>query len=294
MPLKPWTEKQLTYLTKHYKDFDNAVLAEVLGKSVEAMRTRATLLGLKKTRRQENYKNWTAADDDLIRNEYPLGDLPQLAAHLGVKKSVLQQRANLIGVKRDPDLVRETARKMGKALAEKDMGKRFEIGHVSHNKGKKLEEFISAQGIEKVRATQFKKGNLPHNYKPVGHERVDKDGYVEVKVRDADDSKQNFEFKHRLLYVAHNGPIPEGCIVEFADGNKQNFDPSNLVVRTREQNLRANADSPSSVVKRFMRIKDPDMVKEIIETRPDLVELARIKAKVNGKLDQIKRGARKS
>lgn len=67
---------------------------------------------------------------------------------------------------------------------------------------------------------------------PVGSE-VEAKGYVKVKVRDLPDrpqSKDNWVMKHRLAWErAHGEPVPEGHLVMFADGDKRNFDPANLV-----------------------------------------------------------------
>ena len=52
----------------------------------------------------------------------------------------------------------------------------FEKGLVPANKGKKM------PFNQNSARTQFKKGNLPHNTKFLGHERLTKDGYVEVSI----------------------------------------------------------------------------------------------------------------
>ena len=54
----------------------------------------------------------------------------------------------------------------------------FEKGCIPPNKGKKL----SPEQYEKCKATMFKKGNIPQNHRPVGSERVAKDGYMQIKV----------------------------------------------------------------------------------------------------------------
>ena len=100
---------------------------------------------------------------------------------------------------------------------------------------------------EKSRATQFKAGNLPHNTKPIGYERLSKSGYIEVKVKmrptaltDGKRCNDNFVPKHKLVWEAANGPVPEGCIVVFKDGNKQNITLENLSCITRRQNASMN------------------------------------------------------
>jgi len=100
---------------------------------------------------------------------------------------------------------------------------RFKSGHVPANKGKK--------GMGGWEPTQFKKGNRPWNYKPVGTERVNGDGYVDIKVADPN----KWKGKHILLWEAANGPVPKGHVVIFADSNKRNFDLNNLLLVSRKE-----------------------------------------------------------
>lgn len=100
---------------------------------------------------------------------------------------------------------------------------RFTKGHVPANKGQR--------GVRVSIATEFKPGHVPHNYKPVGAERVNSYGYVDVKIKDP----RTWRGKHLLIYEAHYGPIPKGHVVVFGDGNRRNFDPENLVLVSRAQ-----------------------------------------------------------
>ena len=111
---------------------------------------------------------------------------------------------------------------------------RFEKGHEPANKGKKG---VSYPGCEK---TQFKKGILPANTKPIGYERISKDGYVEVKIKmrpSRPDCNDNFVPKHRLIWEKAYGPIPPDCVVIFKDSNHFNFDLSNLALVTKAERL---------------------------------------------------------
>lgn len=101
---------------------------------------------------------------------------------------------------------------------------RFTKGQDSWNKGTKG---ICAGGIK----TQFKKGQKPHNYKPVGSERVNGDGYVDVKIADPN----KWKAKHRLLWEKENGPIPKGHVIIFGDGNRRNFQQDNLILVSKSQ-----------------------------------------------------------
>lgn len=109
---------------------------------------------------------------------------------------------------------------------------RFEPG-VSHGKGRTL----SDETREKIRGTWFKKGGVAHNKVPVGTE-VFRDGYMLVKVKDGPDLDQwdRWVAKHRLVWEQAHGPIPEGMMVVFLDGNTRNCELSNLALVSREEN----------------------------------------------------------
>lgn len=105
----------------------------------------------------------------------------------------------------------------------------FKKGQASFNKGKK-------KYWEGGEETQFKKGNKPWNYKPIGTERIDSYGYVGVKVADPN----KWRFKHILIWEAANGPVPKGHALIFADGNRLNVSLDNLILVTRGQLARLN------------------------------------------------------
>ena len=112
----------------------------------------------------------------------------------------------------------------------------FKKGHVSHNKGKKQIEYMSQESIERTKKTRFKKGNKPKNYRPVGSERITKDGYIEVKVADPN----KWETKNKIIYKQYFGDIPKGHKVIYADGNKLNNDINNLILVSDNEELIMN------------------------------------------------------
>lgn len=102
------------------------------------------------------------------------------------------------------------------------------------NKGVK----VSDAEREKLRAMGFKKGYKNPTAKPIGAEYINPEGYTYVKISDDPDGwSKNWKRKHLLIYEQNFGPIPDGCSVIFADGNKSNFDPDNLVLVTQEELL---------------------------------------------------------
>lgn len=117
---------------------------------------------------------------------------------------------------------------------------RFKKGQQSHNKGKKLEEFMSPEGIENSKKTRFKKGNKPHNKCEIGEIKINSEGYYIKKIKNTGIQRERWAFLHRLIWEEKHGPIPEGKMVEFADGNKLNVDINNLFLADRREHLGLN------------------------------------------------------
>ena len=111
---------------------------------------------------------------------------------------------------------------------------RFQKGNIPANKGKKGS--MSPEQYEKCKATMFKKGQVPQNHKPVGSERIDREGYVLVKVAEPN----KWRPKHRVLWEKVNGPIPEKHRLIFADGNRQNIALDNLILVSYAQSFIMN------------------------------------------------------
>ena len=109
----------------------------------------------------------------------------------------------------------------------------FKKGYISENQYKfKKGHRISVK-------TEFKKGEKPLNWVPVGAERIDIDGYTLVKVTDGQKQK-DWKMKHQVIWEEHNGPIPEGHVVVFADRNRRNLNINNLILISKNQLLIMN------------------------------------------------------
>lgn len=113
----------------------------------------------------------------------------------------------------------------------------FEKGHEPPNKGKSCPPGTGGRHPNAQR-TQFRKGNVAHNFVGAGHERIDsKDGYLVIIVDEPNPwngHKTRPVHKHRYLWEQVNGPIPEGHVLKCLDGNKVNCDPSNWELIPRE------------------------------------------------------------
>jgi hypothetical protein len=107
---------------------------------------------------------------------------------------------------------------------------RFRPGGVSHNKGKKG---YCSPGSEKG---WFKPGRKTWNWKPAGTERINADGYVEVRIRNPSGKPwKNWKPKHRLIWEKAHGRIPRGRAIIFADGDKSNITLGNLLMISRRE-----------------------------------------------------------
>lgn len=120
---------------------------------------------------------------------------------------------------------------------------RFEKGHIPANKGKKMQSHPNSK------KTQFKKGNIPHNHVDVGTLRHTTDGYLVRKIGEPD----QWELEARIIYEREKGKIPEGKIITYLDGNKNNVSIENLALITCDVNLELN--------RKQHRFQDPELTK---------------------------------
>ena len=120
----------------------------------------------------------------------------------------------------------------------------FQKGHVPQNKGKTWDEYMSPEAQERSRTTTFKKGQIPHNGgTPIGTVRIRHDHknrgakpYAWEKVA----QPNVWRMKHVVEWERHNGPVPKGCMVAFANGDTMNWSIDNLVLEMRAQHAVKN------------------------------------------------------
>ena len=77
----------------------------------------------------------------------------------------------------------------------------------------------------------FRKGAVPANSVPMWSERIGKDGYVEMKVPRENPHtghKTRFMHKHRYIWEEAHGPLPDGMVIKFLDGDRTNCALENL------------------------------------------------------------------
>lgn len=218
-----WTPKMLEKLRAEYPTADLDALAKKLVVSRNAIKTKATILKLRRAAKQ-----WVWSEERTKRliELYPEHTNREIAETLGVSESSVMLRAFNLRLFKSADFHRR-----------KREATQFKKGLIPANKGKKWNEFMSHEGQQNSRKTTFKKGNIPPNHKPVGYERFTKDGYIEVKVKETN----IFRLKHRYIWEQHNGPIPKGCNIQFKDGNRLNCSIENLYMISRTDQVANNS-----------------------------------------------------
>lgn len=96
-----------------------------------------------------------------------------------------------------------------------------------------------------MKETQFKKGVRQgvavKLYKPIGTERLSKDGYLERKVNDDLPLQARWRAVHLVEWERVNGPIPPGHALVFRNGDKTDIRPDNLELITRRALMKRNS-----------------------------------------------------
>lgn len=169
-------------------------------------------------------RKWSAKEVAQLKELWRSKTVHECSEILGRATSSIYYKVHEQGFKRDPEHENISARTQ------------FKKGNKPWNDG--LKGWDSGGNSHK---TRFKRGHgNSNNAYPVGTEKIDKDGTLLRKVSAVGARNEKWRPVKDIIYEQHNGDIPEGCIVNFNDGNKENYDPSNLVALTRAQMLDRN------------------------------------------------------
>lgn len=135
----------------------------------------------------------------------------------------------------------------------------FKKGSIPWNKGKK--------GFMGANRTSFKKGDKPANWRLVGSERIDKDGYTLIKIAEP----RKWVSKNRIIWEEHyKMKVPKGSVIIFADGDKTNLSIENLICVSRNE----------------LRVLNQ---RRLISSVPELTKTGLNVAKIKIKLDELRK-----
>lgn len=159
-----------------------------------------------------------------------------------------------------------------KKLAQGGVENRFKKEHIPWNKGLK--------GLHFSPATQFKKGRIPSNGKPLGTVTIvkNKDGRMrKIATLGPTPYRHIWVPYARWIWEQQHGPVPEGYLIVHEDGNRLNDDPNNLVLVDCRGNLA------------LIRKNNPGWKKKAIRSYKKTVRIRRIrKAKAAKEVAKIR------
>lgn len=197
---------------------------------------------------------WKPHEIELLKQHYADSTIHELMQMLNKSDRKIYNQARNLGLKKSAEY-EEKRRLQDIENIRKNTTKRFQKGQTPWNKGIK--------GSIPNNVTSFKKGNLPHNTRNEGETRLNKEGYLLVKI-----AHKKWVRKHYLIWEEVNGKVPKGHVLRLKDNNRDNYDISNIELISRAENMRLNT------MHRF-----PEELKQTIRL------LKKLKKKINEKQD---------
>jgi hypothetical protein len=174
---------------------------------------------------------WTGKEIETLRRLYSDTPTNDLANMLGRPYAGVYAKANLLGLRKSEAYMKKILEIEAEKLRILGAKSRFKKGNVPHQKGKKMPPHV----IEALSKHWYKKGRTPPNIRPEGHERVNVEGYVELRLE-----RGKYVQKHRYIWQQAGRDVPPGYVVGFKDGNRLNCDIDNLTLITRQEIMARN------------------------------------------------------
>ena len=176
-------------------------------------------------------KPWTFEQVRLLRELYPHKRTADIVGAVGRSVHSIYRKASQIDIHKTQEFMSSEASGHFVKGSQNGARSQFQKGGVSWNKGMKG---LQIGGVQ----TQFKHGNRPLNYLPVGSEVIRTDGYKKTKVGDPN----KWVLTHRLVWNQAGNELPvHPEILRFKDGNKLNCTIENLDVSSKKELMAANS-----------------------------------------------------
>ena len=206
---------------------------------------------------------WTKKEDAVLKKHFRKMLYPEIAKMMGFTESQVANRIQKLGIR----------------LSEKEFERRkklrqFVKGQVCWSKGLKLPG--------RKNGHTYKKGNVPGNTLYDGAVVLRKRNrpnanYLFIRIK-----KMKWILLHNYIWIKNHGPVPEGYVVRFKDGDHLNCNIENLELITRKENLLRNNPGPKMDLvysDRYIAARLKVMGKEnqlgFIKEHPDLIEIKR-------------------
>lgn len=194
---------------------------------------------------------WNPEDDQLLRDCYPHLPTADFAPVLRRTVVAVSQRAQILRLAKSAAYMASADACRLRRGDNPGIATRFQKGQPPANKGLRRPGW----GPGRMKETQFKKGVRQGVavalYKPIGTERLSKDGYLERKVNDDFPLQARWRGVHLVIWEEAHGPVPAGHAVSFTNGDKTDVRLDNLTLVTRREMMRRNSvhNLPPALVK---------------------------------------------
>lgn len=257
MPVIKFTEEIKAYVLANYQTMCGAEIAEYFGVKTAVINTNMRRLNIRTPQTVTNdYRSSKLKKDYTHLHDFIIQNIDKVS----MKQMAKDLRLSSVTIAR---LVRELG--CEDIIEKRKLESRIQPGDVPPNKGKKWDDFLTKEKQEKIkRATHFQKGHKPMNTKQLGSVQMGKDGYLRLKVRDAETNgkNKNYESLNRVIYEFFHGDLQDNEVVIFVDGNIYNFHPDNLVKKSKYENLINNIFSEKKLCEKY-QLKPSKEVKKI-------------------------------
>lgn len=160
---------------------------------------------------------WTAEEDARLRALYDTMPASAIGKELNRTKPAVKNRVHILGLTKGHNCGR-----FQKGLTPWNKGQAYDSGGRSHE-------------------TRFKAGHKPKSYKPLGSERVSKEGYLQRKMTETGYPPRDWVPVHHIVWREAGREIPTGSVLRFIDGNNRNFSLDNLELIHRSDLMRRNS-----------------------------------------------------
>ena len=250
MPATFWTSDKIDFI-KNNLHLSDAGLGEYFSASSEAIKQIRLRYGILK--RHRTYLS--SKEIEIMMKLYANTRTDIIAKKLNRSDKCIYSHANKLGIKKNPEFLHSADCGIFFPGHQKGNKTQYKKGNIPYNKGKKM----SKETREKVKHTFFQKGHKPHNEKFDGYistRKHKKTGTIYKVIRV---SLGHFKYLHVYNWEKKNGPVPEGFIVIFKDGDTMNCDSENLKIITKAENMNRNS-----------LYNYPEEIQQLIHTRGQL------------------------
>lgn len=187
-------------------------------------------------------KKYTQKEIEYLKSHYSNTRTIDIAKYLNKTIKSVYYKANQLDLKKSLVIIKLEAKLSAIKNRDRISKSWYKKGDISHNKGKKQIDYMSIESIEKTKATQFKKGNLPHNTKHDGALSIRPDiktniNYIYIRI-----ALGKWKLYNRYLYEKyHNLTLTSKDVIIFIDGNQSNFRKENLKKVSRAELIEINS-----------------------------------------------------